>query len=352
MIKTDVTISGGGYIASFRSDLGGNCYRLIHEISGSDILRTPRDESELFSSVFLFGNAILFPPNRVRGGSFEFGGKTYKFPINEPKTGCHLHGELYKTPFKIKEQSDSSVTFEYKAEAGEYLGFPHAFSVLRKYELSELWRGTVLDCVSAHILTERGVDVGIASCGATVTKRVSFLQTEAEGMKAFVSSGEIRTPDAVELQSSAHVLMTYPEDGENRPLAYTYENARGERFLVFLFDGDSQFRVAEKNPSRIFESYATQNTLLKALPWVARQPLPAYCEKNPHLYMICKKSDASLSVALFNCFADYVTNPVITLGESYSEIECFGCEAELDGNKVTLKSRLHGFDFAAFRVFQ
>ena len=222
----------------------------------------------------------------------------------------------------------------------------------RKYELSELWRGTVLDCVSAHILTERGADVGIASCGATVTKRVSFLQTEAEGMKAFVSSGEIRTPEAVELQSSAHVLMTYPEDGENRPLAYTYENARGERFLVFLFDGDSQFRVSEKNPSRIFESYATQNTLLKALPWVARQPLPAYCEKNPHLYMICKKADASLSVALFNCFADYVTNPVITLGESYSEIECFGCEAELDGNKVTLKSRLHGFDFAAFRVFQ
>lgn len=135
MIKTDVKLSGGGYVAEFRSDLGGNCYRLCHTASGAEILRTPDSEEHLFSQIFLFGNAILFPPNRVRDGEFEFEGRKYVFPINEPATGCHLHGALYKTPFCIEEQSESSVTFSYSAGEGEYLGFPHAFKITRSYTL-------------------------------------------------------------------------------------------------------------------------------------------------------------------------------------------------------------------------
>ena len=137
MINTDVTIMGGGYEASFRSDLGGNCYSLIHKESGASLLRSPKDEKELFSEIFLFGNAILFPPNRIKGAEFEFDNRTYKFPMNEPATGCHLHGELYKTPFEISELTDDFVCFTYSAKAGEYLGFPHAFTIKRCYHLDE-----------------------------------------------------------------------------------------------------------------------------------------------------------------------------------------------------------------------
>ena len=137
MIRTDVLLKGFGYTAEFRSDLGGNCYRLYHEASEAELLRTPNDEKELFSEIFLFGNAILFPPNRIKGGEFDFEGRRYEFPINEPATGCHLHGALYKTAFEIVEKTDTRVKFSYTAKAGEYIGFPHAFRIERVYTLSE-----------------------------------------------------------------------------------------------------------------------------------------------------------------------------------------------------------------------
>ncbi|MBR3715719.1 MAG: aldose 1-epimerase [Clostridia bacterium] len=137
MIETNVKISACGYSAYFRSDLGGNCYRLCHEPTGSELLRTPKNEEELFSEIHLFGNPILFPPNRIRGGEFTFEERKYVFPINEPATGCHLHGELYRLPFEVASLESDRVVFEYSAKSGEYLGFPHAFRVKREYVASE-----------------------------------------------------------------------------------------------------------------------------------------------------------------------------------------------------------------------
>ncbi len=137
MIKTDIKISSCAYEAYFRSDLGGNCYRLYHKPTGSELLRTPKDEDELFEEIYLFGNPILFPCNRIRGGKFTFEGREYSFPINEPSTSCHIHGELYKTQFRVSEHKDDRVTFCFEAKAGEYLGFPHDFKIERSYLLSE-----------------------------------------------------------------------------------------------------------------------------------------------------------------------------------------------------------------------
>ena len=144
MIKTDVKLIGGGYVAELRSDLGGNCYRLYHEKTGAELLRYPSSEKELFSEIYLFGNPILFPPNRISGASFTFEGREYLFPKNEPATGCHIHGALYKTPFEIEELTEGSVVFVYTAKAGEYIGFPHSFTVRRSYKLDE---GGLTECV-------------------------------------------------------------------------------------------------------------------------------------------------------------------------------------------------------------
>ncbi|MBE6608109.1 MAG: aldose 1-epimerase [Ruminococcaceae bacterium] len=133
MIETNVKISAFGYSAYFRSDLGGNCYRLCHEPTHSELLRTPKDEDELFSEVYLFGNPILFPSNRIRGGEFEFEGRKYSFPINEPSTGCHIHGELYKRAFEVEKLESDRVIFTFSSKKGEYLGFPHAFTLKREY---------------------------------------------------------------------------------------------------------------------------------------------------------------------------------------------------------------------------
>ena len=131
----DVVLESGGYLAEFSSARGGTCYRLYHKETRREILRTPESEEALRDNAFLYGNPVLFPPNRICGGSFTFGGKEYRFPVNEPDTGCHLHGKLYQKHFDVLQRTDTCTTFRYQAQAGEYLGFPHAFSVTRQYTL-------------------------------------------------------------------------------------------------------------------------------------------------------------------------------------------------------------------------
>lgn len=133
MRLTDVKINGCGYEAEFSSRLGATCYRLTYAPLGCDVLRTPTSEADLEINPYLYGNPILFPCNRISGGEFVFDGRKYGFPINEPKTNCHIHGALYSAPFKIIKLAADEVAFRYDAEKNEYLGFPHAFSVVREY---------------------------------------------------------------------------------------------------------------------------------------------------------------------------------------------------------------------------
>ncbi|MBQ9773759.1 MAG: aldose 1-epimerase [Clostridia bacterium] len=137
MIQTDIQLVGGGYTADVSSARGGICYHLYHKETGADILRTPRDEEHLAENVYLFGNPPLFPPNRIVGGRFDFDGRTYTLPLNEPDTGCHIHGAMWRMPFSIAELTRDHARLVYRAKAGEYIGFPHAFTFVRDYTLDE-----------------------------------------------------------------------------------------------------------------------------------------------------------------------------------------------------------------------
>lgn len=130
-------LSAGGYIAEFSADIGATCFRLFYEPSGAEILRFPSSESERNTNIYLFGNPILFPPNRIRGGRFVFNGREYVFPVNEPKTGCFIHGELLNMPFVRSETRSDEIVFAYSVKKGEYIGFMHDFTVIRRYILSE-----------------------------------------------------------------------------------------------------------------------------------------------------------------------------------------------------------------------
>ena len=148
----DIMLESGGYLAEFSSVRGGVCYRLFHKTSGREILRTPESEDALRENAFLYGNPVLFPPNRIRGGVFRFRRRVYRFPVNEPSTGSHLHGELYRKPFDVSEKTNSRAVFSFHADAGEYLGFPHAFSVIRAYTLDE--RGLTETCAVENCSAE------------------------------------------------------------------------------------------------------------------------------------------------------------------------------------------------------
>lgn len=125
------------YSAQINLSRGANCISFRNKKYNAKILREP-DYSQELDNAYLYGMPILFPVNRILGGQFEFEGRTYQFPINEPATGCHLHGELHRTKFEVLEKSDNRLLCSYRAdEKKPYLNFPHAFEVKIEYEINE-----------------------------------------------------------------------------------------------------------------------------------------------------------------------------------------------------------------------
>jgi len=131
-----IQLTGGGYTATINLSRGANCISLRHD-SGAVLLREPPDPDRL-DNPYLYGMPILFPVNRIQGGTFAFEGRKYTFPINEPATNCHLHGVLHETPFALTAQTESSAECRYTAtKAAPYLAFPHAFEIVMEYKLKE-----------------------------------------------------------------------------------------------------------------------------------------------------------------------------------------------------------------------
>ena len=78
-----VEFSKGDYTAMLIPSVGGNLVRLANTKLGVEILRTPTEEEiETFKSrPQIFGLPLLFPPNRIENGRYEFEGRTYQYPI-------------------------------------------------------------------------------------------------------------------------------------------------------------------------------------------------------------------------------------------------------------------------------
>ena len=83
-----LTTKEGGWSALFAPGYGGRLIRL--RWNEFDLLRHPEREEELQEGQFVFGIPVLLPPNRIDAGTFEFQGRRYQLPLNEPQRGNHL----------------------------------------------------------------------------------------------------------------------------------------------------------------------------------------------------------------------------------------------------------------------
>jgi hypothetical protein len=219
----------------------------------------------------------------------------------------------------------------------------------RELDNSLLTEGVILDAVSALILSEKGIDVGVEKSLGFNERNISFVCSSDENFKSYAENTKVRLLDC-SLNDRAEPVFYSVSDNEKEIIGYRYENSNGNRFLVFLFEGDSLNAYDRICVSGLLKNYVTQRVLGENIPWVARKPLPAYCEGNPELYMMCAEHGESLSIALINCFADRLANRTIELGDCYRHIECYGCEAELCGDRVTLTAPLYGFSAAMIRL--
>ncbi len=129
-----VEIKNGNYLAKINLSRGANCICLRERSKGAKILREP-DYEKGIDNPYLYGMPILYPANRIEGGTFSFQEREYVFPINEKETSCHLHGKIHACPFSLVEKTENSV--KCRMEEKERAGFPHTFRIEITYRLSD-----------------------------------------------------------------------------------------------------------------------------------------------------------------------------------------------------------------------
>lgn len=207
--------------------------------------------------------------------------------------------------------------------------------------------GLILDAVSAILLTERGIDVGlpdgVSLRDAFVNTEVPYLLSSDRFVRTLTKDREARILCVTPCNGAGIMLLGETPEGEC-PLCYRYENADGQRFLVFLYEG-----LSLNHHSGLLRGYLVQSVLTSGIEWVARKPLPASCMGHPDLYLICAGDGTSLTVGLFNCYADPVFAPKVKLNGEYRKLSGLNTSGTVEGNTVTLAD-IPPFSFAMFTV--
>lgn len=258
--------------------------------------------------------------------------------------------------------TDNSIPLTY-GKAGDYPSLLFGDNA-RLFDLNALDAGTILDGTAARILHERGVDVGFESYEITPPFATEYY-TE---YKDFTVTRH--NPDAkfyrFKLKEGAEVLSEHPIVGggslgnysehlwHSAPRAsgvYRYENAMGQRFVVFPFVAETAWGKGVFMHGS-FKGYYRQRQLVDGVAYVGKKPLPAVCPGHPFLYIVARKDADSMAVGIWNFFADEVINPVIQLDEAYDRADVYLKNGHLEGNKLILDEDIPPYGFVLFTVYR
>lgn len=201
----------------------------------------------------------------------------------------------------------------------------------------DLKYGAILDAVGARILMERGIDTGLVS-EKSIKVTGEYFEAEEDTICGF------KDVDTKELICKENVMVLSTFVPTDTPAAYTYENAKGQRFFVLAHD-----LFMSEECANYFNNYDRQAQLIEAIEWMCGKKLPATCVKHPDLYILASSDGEKMSVAISNIFMDEVFEPVIQLDRTYHEIRFLNCTGTLEGDKVIL-SDIPAYGFVAFEV--
>lgn len=199
-------------------------------------------------------------------------------------------------------------------------------------------KGLIIDITAAEILTSMGIDVGVKHIGEKFCgwgNEEYFYKTD----------NRITTFDCflceTEISDKAKVLSVLERDGKKFPLSYLYENQDGQRFLVFT--------INSRDSSDAFRSYERNRQIAESVEWLSGKKLPAHVCGHPALYMICKETEGKMAIGLWNFYEDMALDPIVELSEVYNQVECCGCTAKIEGDKVLL-SDIPAFGFVGIEL--
>lgn len=107
-----------GAEAEVVAEVGSNLHRFRARVGGRDVevLASAPDMATLRERPTRFGSAPLFPyPGRIEHGRFTFQGREITLPTQAD--GNAIHGVVRARPWRVVEQSESSVTTEFDSAA-------------------------------------------------------------------------------------------------------------------------------------------------------------------------------------------------------------------------------------------
>ncbi|MBE6597083.1 MAG: hypothetical protein E7641_05370 [Ruminococcaceae bacterium] len=207
----------------------------------------------------------------------------------------------------------------------------------RAMDLTALEKPLIIDEHAADILTQRGIDVGLVDLGQRFTPTAEcYLRT---GEQETVTDYRLKPPfasSATPAEGAEILSLWVAADGRRHPASYCYKNASGQSFLVLLMDA---FSCADE----IYKNYSRQKQIIDFLTENGVS-LPAKCSGNPDLYLLCKENDDTLSIGLFNCFADSIDDFSLELDREYATADIHRAEGELFGKFLKI-DHLSAFDW-------
>lgn len=140
-----VWLRWGAYEAAVLPRVGANLIAFREKERGYALLREPSaEEMDAFrANPIIHGIPVLFPPNRYEDGTFTWNGRTYTFPVNEEKTGNHLHGFFHNAVWDVEDygagRTESYAVLAIKIDEKHpiHAFMPHRFTIRLRYSLSD-----------------------------------------------------------------------------------------------------------------------------------------------------------------------------------------------------------------------
>ncbi|MGI6373266.1 MAG: aldose 1-epimerase [Caldicoprobacterales bacterium] len=118
MFEDSIKLNYQSWEAEILPSFGANVISLKN--NGTELLRSPKNIDALKNSPYLYGIPLLFPPNRIEAGRFNFKGKIYHLDLNEPSRNNHIHGLMFNAPFSVKEAGPKHLECVYENNGERY----------------------------------------------------------------------------------------------------------------------------------------------------------------------------------------------------------------------------------------
>ncbi|MEO2036075.1 MAG: aldose 1-epimerase [Planctomycetaceae bacterium] len=146
MLVVEISDTASGSRASIAVSAGFNCFRFVVAQTGNEleIIHSEDGFEDGSRPPSHNGIPILFPfPNRIRSGKYSWDGKEYELPeslVSYDGSGNAIHGFCLDRPWRILEQTDSSVTaiFQISKDAPDRAAlWPADAELTVRYSISE-----------------------------------------------------------------------------------------------------------------------------------------------------------------------------------------------------------------------